>query len=102
MVTNIMSVHRPSGDERLVFIDTNLPEPTCANSRYRSRLDHFLVTKSSTSLQGTVIRSNRGGTSTATKNKRKTKRYTGFTLQHPALLKIFSFTIPLTTLTLFK
>ena len=72
-----MSVHRSSTDERLVSTDIHPQEPTCVNSRYRSRLDHFLVTRSRNSqqtIQGTVIRSNRGGTSTATKKKRKTKR----------------------------
>ena len=48
-------------------------ETTCVHSRYRSRL----VTRAGNSQQtirGTVIRSNRGDKSTATKNKRKTKR----------------------------
>ena len=74
---NIMSVHWPSADERLVPTDTRPSEPTFANSRYCSRLDHFLVTRSRNlqqTIQGTLIRSNRGGTSIATKNKRKTKR----------------------------
>ena len=60
-----------SADEQLVPTDTRLPEPTCANSSYRSRLDHFLVTRSRNSqqaIQGTVIRSNNGGMSTAEKN----------------------------------
>ena len=67
---NIMSVHRPSADELLVPIDTRPQEPTCANSRYRTRLDHLLVTRSRNSqqtIQGTVIRNKRGVTSTATK-----------------------------------
>ena len=74
---NIKSLHMPSADERLVPTAIRPQDPTCANSRYRSRLDYFLVTRSMNSqqaIQGTVIRSNRGGTSTATKNKRKTKR----------------------------
>ena len=78
---NIMSVNRPSVDKRLVPTDTRLPEPTCANSRHRSHLDHFLATRlrnSQQAIQGTVFRSNRGGTSTAIKNKRKTKRIKTF------------------------
>ena len=57
------------------FPPTLVPRPTCANSRYHSRLDHSLATRprnSQQTIRGTVIRSNRGGTSTATKNKRKT------------------------------
>ena len=68
---NIMSVHRPSGGERLVPTNTRSQEPTCANLHYRSRLDHFIVSRSSNSqqaIQGTVIRSNRDGTSADTKN----------------------------------
>ena len=75
-VTNTMSVHRPSADERLLS-QTLVPRSTCVYSRYRSRLDHFLMTRSRNSqrtIWGTVIRSNRGGTSTAIKSKRKTKR----------------------------
>ena len=53
------------------------PESTCANSCYRSRPDHLRVTRARNpqqTIQGTVIRGNRGGTSTAAKNKRKTNR----------------------------
>ena len=65
-----MSVHRPSADERLLPTDIRPLELICANPRYRPRLDHFLVTRSRNSqqtIQGTVIRSNQGDTSTATK-----------------------------------
>ena len=74
-------VHRSSADERLLPSDTRPHEPTCANSRYRSRLDHFLVARlrnSQQTIQGTVIRSNRGGTSTVTKinvKQRDKKRF---------------------------
>ena len=61
-VTNFMSAHRPTADERLLPPDTRPQKPTCPNSRYRSRLDHLLVTRprnSQQTIQGTVIRSNR-------------------------------------------
>ena len=100
-----MSVHGPSADERLLPPATRSLEPICANSRYRSRLDHFRVTRSRNSqktIRGTVIRSNRGDTSTATKINVKQRDKEGFTLQHPAKLKIFSFTIPLMAPKIFK
>ena len=34
-----------TAEERLVSTNTRPQEPTCANSRYRSRLAHFLVTR---------------------------------------------------------
>ena len=45
-VTNFMSVHRPSTEKRLPLTGTRPQESTCANSRYRPRLDHLLVTRS--------------------------------------------------------
>ena len=59
-VTNIMSAHRPSADERL-------RSPTLVP---RSRLVRLLVTRprnSQQTIRRTVIRGNRGGTSTAKK-----------------------------------
>ena len=79
-----MSAHRPSADEQLLLTDTRPQEPICANSRCRSRLDLFLVTQSRNSqqaIQGTVIRSDCGGTSTATKINVKQRDKRGFTLQ---------------------
>ena len=65
-----MSDYRLSADERLLS-STLVPRiDLCEFSRYRSRLDHLLVTRprnSQQTIQGTVFRSNRDGTSTATK-----------------------------------
>ena len=78
-VTNI-SVHRTSADERCSHRHSS-PESTCACSRYRSRLDNFQMTRprnSQQTIRGTVIRSKRGGTSTATKinvKQRDSKRF---------------------------
>ena len=48
-VTNFMGVHRPSADKRLIPL-TLLPRTDlCEFSRSRSRLDHLLVTRPSTS-----------------------------------------------------
>ena len=68
--------------------------PTCVYSRYRSRLDHLLVTRprnSQQTIRGTVIRSNRGGTSTATENKRKTRHKKVFTPQTTLAITTFTF-----------
>ena len=76
-----MRVHRSSADERLVPNDTRPQEPTCVNSRYRSRLDRFLVTRSRNSqqtIQGTVIRALLQIINVKQSDKK------GFTLQHPA------------------
>ena len=59
------------------------PELTCVHSHYRSRLDQLLAKRPRNwqqTIRRTVIRSNRGGMSTAPKSNVKQRDKKGFTL----------------------
>ena len=80
----LSSIYEDVTTHAMLMLDNWFKFEYLPNSKFTDT-NNFPLTRSRNSqhtIRGTAIRNKRGGTSTAIKNKRKTRYNNGFTLQH--------------------